>query len=333
MHYYPFGITMAGISSKAAGKLDNKYEYNGKEKQEKEFSDESGLEEYDYGARFYDPQIGRWNVIDPLVEKYPSLSSYNYAFNNPMLFVDPDGRDNIVYLYAADKSVSNKELRQIARKASANFSDMGLKTQVKVFKGNFDAKSYGNLDKTDAVAVIGKAENVIKSIEGYNKSFAKEVSGFGSNGADGQINPEQSQNPRGDKSPSAANIIALATDATKTFSERAGATFEEGAAFLVNHGAGHNANMNHAGSDNTYDANGSYHREGIYLPGTPNTMTDGGVIMGRIQSAKFGSETLSTYINSPANRQSAQGNTLSIQAMYMHRFGNNTPKSTLPTQQ
>lgn len=63
------------------------YKYNGKE-----WSEVLGLGWYFYGFRMHDPAVGRFSGVDPLAEKYAAWSTYHYTLNNPILFVDPDGR-------------------------------------------------------------------------------------------------------------------------------------------------------------------------------------------------------------------------------------------------
>jgi RHS repeat-associated protein len=86
-NYYPFGAPYADIPA-ATNPDFQPYKYNGKE-----LDKMHGLNTYDYGARQHDPILARWDRIDPLCEKYYSVSPYVYCMNNPVRFIDPDGRE------------------------------------------------------------------------------------------------------------------------------------------------------------------------------------------------------------------------------------------------
>lgn len=94
-NYYPFGLKHKGYNtaiSSNGNSTAQKFKYNGKELEE-----DLGLNFYDYGARRYSPALGRWSSIDPLADKYQSLSPYVYVANTPIMAIDPDG-ERIIFV-------------------------------------------------------------------------------------------------------------------------------------------------------------------------------------------------------------------------------------------
>jgi hypothetical protein len=102
--YYPFGMN---ISKNFTSTSINKYKYNGKEEQE------MPGHWLDYGARFYDPQMGRFTIVDPLAHKYYSLSPFAYCANNPIKFIDPDGQKIVLAGTAAERQVTLTHLQRL----------------------------------------------------------------------------------------------------------------------------------------------------------------------------------------------------------------------------
>ncbi|MEP3383934.1 MAG: RHS repeat-associated core domain-containing protein, partial [Flavobacteriaceae bacterium] len=88
-NYFPFGLAHRGYNggiSPLGNSVAKKYMFGGKE-----YQDELDLGWYDVSARNYDPALGRWMNLDPLTEQMRRHSPYNYAFDNPVFFIDPDG--------------------------------------------------------------------------------------------------------------------------------------------------------------------------------------------------------------------------------------------------
>lgn len=93
--FYPFGTPFFSLY-RTINECNQPYKYNGKE-----FDMMHGLNTYDYGARQYSPVLPMWDRVDPLAEKYYNVSPYAYCMNDPVNYVDPDGKDGEISIYGS----------------------------------------------------------------------------------------------------------------------------------------------------------------------------------------------------------------------------------------
>jgi len=154
--YYPFGSSYLPVSPAGT----NKYLYNGKEKQDDILGD-TALDWYDYGARFYDPMIGRWHCVDQLAEKYDSYSPYCYVGTNPISRIDPDGRD-------WDTEKDKEKAKQIQEKSKNQIETLGQSNSV-LDKRISDAKEKGN--KRKVATLENRKENNKHQIDELKKGI------------------------------------------------------------------------------------------------------------------------------------------------------------------
>lgn len=173
-HYYPFGLTMKGISSQAAGSLENKYKLFGKELQHSEFSDGSGLEWYDYGMREYDQQIGRFFRVDPISEKFYELSAYQYCSNDPIKNVDMDGAEGL------DFRIFNKLVQNTVQNPNGTSAKV-LGAAIGV-GGSLTNVMEGALHPGQALKGLGHmmSQSSVQNGAEYATSLAPQYSGSGS---------------------------------------------------------------------------------------------------------------------------------------------------------
>lgn len=144
-NYYPFGLTHQGYNNTPV--TTHPYRFNGKE-----INEELDLDWYDFGARNYDAALGRWMNLDPLAEQMRRHSPFNYAFNNPLVFTDPDGMAPYTDLYdlngkkIASDGVDNGEKKIVINNDTVKKVKKQSESEV---KSDLESGSYG----TDVVDV------------------------------------------------------------------------------------------------------------------------------------------------------------------------------------
>ncbi|WP_177192354.1 DUF6443 domain-containing protein [Chitinophaga arvensicola] len=173
-HYYPFGLTMAGISSnalKGTSYPENRMKYNGKELQEKEFNDGSGLEWYAYGMRDYDQQIARFMRVDPLAGEFVQLSPYQYAGNNPVKNIDLDGLEPKTSVESWDRRTENSYTYPSGQKiikADSYWVSEQQGNYNAVFQYYEKGKGWQEFTpKTEADFMTERAHNMAKLADGF----------------------------------------------------------------------------------------------------------------------------------------------------------------------
>jgi RHS repeat-associated protein len=210
--FYPSGIKMAAISSRAftdSVTPINKMLFTGKELENSEFSDGWNLDWYDMGARMYDPQIGRFLTHDPNADQYSGMTPYNYAFNNPVSFNDPTGKDGKMtgagteddpYIISANYYYYDLDEQQEGtfKTALAAYNNNGQATKVKIngkevyVKFNLKGVKTGSLAEADQktkadkfIGTDGKEHRFGNTVTAFNE-ISDEYSNMGGLLADGE---------------------------------------------------------------------------------------------------------------------------------------------------
>ena len=169
-HYYAFGMAHEGLWLMNNSAKDNFYQYNGKE-----FNNDHALNWNDYGARWYDPAVGRFTGVDPLAEKFPHVNVFNYAENEPIANIDLWGLQKVFFAKALQHNQTFRTAYDINRETSIG------KAFDKTLKGQNKFDVMYTVNKT----ILGLHEDLNK--DNYKERLKGDLGAYLNNNEEGEI--------------------------------------------------------------------------------------------------------------------------------------------------
>lgn len=265
------------MSSRSFNASSSRYGFNGKEK-DNETNVNGGS--YDYGERNFDARLGRWIALDPLTKKYPFNTPYNGLANNPIINIDGDGRENIVYIYdlrlmntklsASEKKQIINEVKKTAEKLNSYYKEHGINVQAAVL---VSVPSKIELDKSDVLATIGSAEQhktfdaLYSDRQQTLPNSTDKAYKYDEIGPSISVGPEVTTGSRtafGD----AGDRVAVNTDILSDYAAAHGVTSGEAAVLVIAHGT-----LTHTNKITHSDESPAHHE---YSTGEKNDVTTSG---------------------------------------------------------
>ena len=222
----------------------SRYGFNG---QEKDDEIKGSGNSYDFGSRIYDPRLGKWLSLDPMQSKFPSLSPYHAFGNSPIWMVDPDGKENTIYIYVSETAKKSPALQKVDNEVLATIVRNNI---VRVSgKDNINVVIVTNpvtpaeLDGSDAFVYIagGTASEAEAEINSFDNQFTGEGGSpvfFGGNDAfdnAGTSGFGDRSTTNGDK-----NLIGINIQNVVDGYVGNNVSTEGALGFLITHGLGHN---------------------------------------------------------------------------------------------
>jgi RHS repeat-associated protein len=174
VYYSPFGVELKGRNLKKNNAKNYRFGFNGMEADDQVKGDGNS---YDFGARMLDTRLGRWLSVDPMAEKYAPLTPYNFVANSPLIYIDPNGKEIVLYDKNMKKVATVTKSGIIIEKGMENSAILKSYTDTREYFKGKDDNLFSMMESNDKTLSIFEADKLFEEEPHFTPIFDVKMDG------------------------------------------------------------------------------------------------------------------------------------------------------------